>query len=81
MRIGFDQTSYTVAEGDESVTVCVNMTTGIATVPVSLETIDTGSAQGMHMYRCCLCHIAFHVHNHIVYVSATGSSPNIEGTY
>jgi len=45
VQIGFNQTSYTVAEGDESVTVCVNMTTGIATVPVSLETIDTGSAE------------------------------------
>jgi len=54
VQIGFDQTSYTVAEGNDSVTVCVNMTTGSASVLVSLETIDIGSAQSMHMNSCCL---------------------------
>jgi len=37
-------------EGDESITLCVNMTTGTSTVLVSLETLDVGSAQGK--YSC-----------------------------
>jgi len=36
-----------VLETDESVTVCVNMITGTATVPVTLVTLDIGSAVGM----------------------------------
>ena len=48
MQIGFKQDSYTVLETDESVTLCVNMTTGTSTVTVSLETIDIGSAEGMY---------------------------------
>lgn len=45
--IGFEQDSRTVPETDESVTLCVNMTTGSSTVPVSLVTLDIGSAQGI----------------------------------
>ena len=47
MQVGFEQDSYTVLETDESVTVCVNMITGNATVPVTLVTLDIGSAVGM----------------------------------
>ena len=47
MQVGFEQDSYTVLETDESVTVCVSMITGNATVPVTLVTLDIGSAVGM----------------------------------
>lgn len=46
MQIGFEQDSYTVLETDESITVCVNMTTGNSTVPVTLAVLDIASAQG-----------------------------------
>ena len=73
VQIGFDQTSYTVAEGNESVSLCVNMTTGSANVPVSLETINIGSAQSTCMNSCCLSRYpCAHMFN--VYVSATGYS-------
>ena len=45
--IGFEQDSRTVLETDESVTLCVNMTTGSSIVPLSLATVDIGSAQGI----------------------------------
>ena len=46
MQIGFEQDSYTVPETDESITVCVIMTTGSSTVPVTLSVLGIGSAQG-----------------------------------
>lgn len=48
--IGFEQDSYTAMEGHESITLCVNMTTGTSTVLVSLKTLDIGSAQGTYSY-------------------------------
>ena len=56
VQIGFEQTSYTVHEGDESVTVCAVKTAGdIATpVPVTFLTVDGLSAQGMHTHICTL---------------------------
>ena len=52
VQIGFEQTSYTVQEGDESVTICAVKTAGdIATpVPVTFLTVDGLSAQGMHTH-------------------------------
>ena len=52
VQIGFEITSYTVHEGDESVTVCAVKTAGnIATpVPVTFLTVDGLSAQGMHTH-------------------------------
>ena len=48
MQIGFERNSYTVEEGDKSVTVCAEVIAGTATVPVSvtLVTVDIESAQG-----------------------------------
>ena len=54
VQIGFKQDSYTVLETDGAVTLCVNMSTGSSAVPVSLETIDIGSAQGAHTYTVCV---------------------------
>ena len=50
VQIGFEQTSYTVHEGDKSVTVCAVKTAGdiVTLVPVTLFTVDGLSAQGMH---------------------------------
>ena len=50
MQIGFKQDSYAVRESDGTVTVCVNSTTRTFNVPVTLETLDTGTAQGMCSY-------------------------------
>ena len=50
VQIGFKQDSYTVLESDGSVTVCVNSTTRSFNVPVTLETLDIGTAQGMYSY-------------------------------
>lgn len=50
VQIGFKQDSYTVLESDRSVTVCVNSTTKSSNVPVTLETLDIGAAQGMYSY-------------------------------
>ena len=47
VQIGFQHDSYTVLETDESVRVCVEMTTGNYTVPVTLAVLYTGSAQSM----------------------------------
>ena len=56
MQIGFEQTSYTVHEGDKSVTVCAVKTAGdiVTPVPVTFFTVDGLSAQGMHThgYQC-----------------------------
>ena len=54
MRIGFQQNSYTVSERDESVRVCVEMTTGNYTVPVTLAVLNTGSAQSMYPAVSCV---------------------------
>ena len=48
VQIGFQQNSYTVSERNESVTVCVQMTTGNYTVPVTRAVLYTGSAQSMY---------------------------------
>ena len=52
MQIGFEQTSYTVHEGDKSVTVCAVKTAGdiVTPVPVTFFTVDGLSAQGMHVH-------------------------------
>ena len=52
MQIGFERNSYTVREGDKSVTVCAKVLAGTTTVPVSvtLVTADIESAQGMYIY-------------------------------
>ena len=47
VQIGFQQDSYTILEKDESVRVCVQMSTGNYTVPVTLAVLYTGSAQSM----------------------------------
>lgn len=49
MQIGFEKTSYTVGEGDKSVSVCAKLTAGTITTPVSvtLVTMETVSAHGM----------------------------------
>ena len=48
VQIGFKQDSYAVRESDGTVTVCVNSTTRTFNVPVTLETLDIGTAQGMY---------------------------------
>ena len=50
MQIGFKQDSYTVRESDGTVTVCVNSTTRTFNVPVTLETLDIGTAQGTSLH-------------------------------
>jgi len=45
MQIGFEQDSYTVPENAGSVTVCISMTTGNSTVPVTLAILEIASAQ------------------------------------
>jgi len=52
VQIGFERNSYTVREGDKSVTVCAKVLAGTTTVPVSvtLVTADIKSAQGMYVY-------------------------------
>ena len=52
VQIGFEQTSYTVHEGDKSVTVCAVKTAGdiVTPVPVTVFTVDGLSAQGMHTH-------------------------------
>jgi len=57
VQIGFQQSSYTVSERNESVRVCVEMTTGDYTVPVTLAVLNTGSAQSMYNYFCIPYHI------------------------
>jgi len=49
VQIGFEKTSYTVGEGDKSVSVCVKLIAGTITTPVSvtLVTMETVSADGM----------------------------------
>ena len=47
VQIGFQQDSYTILEKDESVRVCVQMSTGNYTIPVTLAVLYTGSAQSM----------------------------------
>ena len=48
VQIGFEKTSYTVGEGDKSVSVCANLIAGTITTPVSvtLVTLDTATAHG-----------------------------------
>ena len=48
VQIGFQQNSYTVSERNESVRVCVEMTTGNYTVPVTRAVLYTGSAESMY---------------------------------
>ena len=48
VQIGFQQDSYTVLETDESVRVCVQMTTGNYTVPVTRVVLYTGAAESMY---------------------------------
>ena len=59
VQIGFQQGSYTVLETDESVRVCVQMTTGNYTVSVTRAVLYTGSAQSMYpavLYKgCSIC--------------------------
>ena len=52
VQIGFEQPSYTVHEGDKSVTVCAVKTAGdiVTPVPVTVFTVDGLSAQGMHTH-------------------------------
>ena len=50
MQIGFKQDSYAVRESDGTVTVCVNSTTRTFNVPVTLETLDIGTAQGTSLH-------------------------------
>ena len=52
VQIGFEKTSYTVHEGDKSVTVCAVKTAGdiVTPVPVTVFTVDGLSAQGMHTH-------------------------------
>lgn len=58
VQIGFEKDSYAVRESEGSVTVCVNSTTRTFNVPVTLETLDIGTAQGMYSYKysfVCSC--------------------------
>ena len=48
VQIGFEKDTYAVRENDGTVTVCVNSTTRTFNVPVTLETLDIGTAQGMY---------------------------------
>ena len=47
VQIGFEKDTYVVRESDGTVTVCINSTTRTFNVPVTLETLDIGTAQGM----------------------------------
>ena len=56
VQIGFQQDSYTVLETDESVRVCVQMSTGNYTIPVTLAVLYTGSAQSTSHYKKIVNH-------------------------
>lgn len=76
MQIGFEQDSYTVPENAGSVTVCISMTTGNSTVPVTLAILEIASAQGMFCFlphtsqTCAKCEptICWSVHPHTYHV-------------
>ena len=50
VQIHFVTNAYTVRESEGSVTVCVNSTTRSFNVPLTLETLDIGTAQGMSLH-------------------------------
>ena len=50
VQIHLEKNGYTVLESDGSVTVCVNSTTRAFNVPLTLETLDIGTAQGMSLH-------------------------------
>ena len=50
VQIRLEKNAYTVLESDGTVTVCVNSTTRAFNVPLTLETLDIGTAQGMSLH-------------------------------